>query len=713
MANRDLVDFVDTARRAVTDRVSVRPSAGQGAQPVAVALAPDGRTVYSADAGEDAVAAISAAPRSARGPHPVVVVRGVASVRRFLRLSRSASGRRRARLRRRLLRGRTRLACAGPSRLQEAVYVASVLRALRRGGPRVAARLRAARRALPAVGGCDGTIPGLGAGQLIGKLPAAAYPSAVAVTPDGRSLVWLAAKGLGSGPNVDYGQSLANSDAAPYGTYDPDILLGRVGVLARPTDMQVRDEAAAAQAQTVPADAQTAPGGTPLVGPDGGPSRQIKHVFYIVKENRTYDQLFGTEPRGDGDPKLELFDDNGTGTPAAGVTPNAHALVRRFPLLDHFYANSEVSVDGHQITSGGFAIDFVQKALHPNYSNRGRVDEFGAYPVALPPNGYIFDQAARQNVSFLNLGEDSAGVAATADDGRPTYSQVRQNTRTDYPPIFGCFVPVAVCNTDHGAPKGVGTPTTSRFDFFKKLLGQQLASGSVTGFTYLTLPNDHTNGVQAGFPTPRALVADNDLGLGQIVDLISHSPIWRQSAIIVVEDDSQDGADHVDSHRMPAYVISPWARRGAVVHTRYDQESALRTAELILGLRPLDSFDAQATPMYDAFVSGGQAPDYAPYDAITPDASTSETTSPAQARAAGPLTAQLPFGKTDAVPQMLFDQVLWRSVYGVDSTPPPPGPNASPAEAERAAQVLAVFRAGGDVRAWLAAHTQVPPNGEG
>jgi DNA-binding beta-propeller fold protein YncE len=542
--------------------------------------------------------------------------------------------------------------------------------------------------------------------SVLGRIPTAEYPSAVSVTPNGRQLVWLAAEGLGAGPNPDYGTFFANSDAAPYGQYVPDMLLGRVGVLGIPTAARLRSLTKQALAQGVPNNLFPPPPGNP-VRPDG----PIRHVFIIVKENRTYDQLLGSDSRGDGDSKLELFDDNGVHTPAGGVTPNAHALVRRFPLLDHFYADSEVSVDGHLITSGGYAIDYVKKALHPNYSNRGRVDEFGSYPVSFPPKDFIFDQAVRQGISFRNYGEINAGILPGADDGRPTYAPVEANTRVDYPEFFGCEgvgLPVtgtdnaAVCDSDSGTlgAGGAAGVATSRFDYFQAEFLSLVNSGTVPSLVYLTLPNDHTNGVQTNYPTPRAMVADNDLGLGQIVDLISHSPIWGSSAILVMEDDSQDGADHVDAHRMPAYVISPWANEGAVIHTRYDQESMLRTMELILGMQPLSRFDANAEPMYAAFRDDGH-PDLRPYDAIVPQQSLSAITTAADARAAGPLVAELPFDQPDVVPQAIFDRVLWGSVYGWRAKPPPPGPNPSPLEAARAAGVMSVFRAGYNVRAWL------------
>ncbi|MBV8304223.1 MAG: hypothetical protein JOZ04_08425 [Acidimicrobiia bacterium] len=246
----------------------------------------------------------------------------------------------------------------------------------------------------------------------------------------------------------------------------------------------------------------------------------------------------------------------------------------------------------------------------------------------------------------------------------------------------------------------------SRFDFFQAQLQAELATNSVPALTYMTLPNDHTNGVIPNYPTPKALVADNDLGLGQIVDLISHSPIWSSSAIFVIEDDSQDGADHVDAHRMPAYVISPWAKHGAVIHTRYDQLSALRTIEMIVGLHPLSLHDGLAEPMYDAFISRDAAPDLTPYSAVRPTQSLDglNPALPAGASGAAALDASLPYQQTDLVPQRLFDAALWRSVFGSSAVPPLPGPNASAAEEERAQEALAVWRRHGDVAAWLKAH---------
>jgi hypothetical protein len=507
----------------------------------------------------------------------------------------------------------------------------------------------------------------------------------VAVTPDSKKLIWLSAKGFGTGPNFGYKQF--GFQQSPYGTYTPIALTGRLGVLGAPNDAQLGTLSRRASAELHPGPAVAAPPGTPVLGPDGGASTKIKYVFYIVRENRVYDQVFGTDPRGNGDPHLELFDDNNVPGPTGGVTPNAHRLAHVFPLLDNFYADSEVSVDGHIITSGSYAIDRVQRSLHANYGNRGRSGDFSS-AINYPPRDFIFDQAARQGVSFRNYGEGQAGTAE--NDGRDTYSAVKDGTSSTYQTIA----------SDAGS--GVGaTMAASHSDEFAAEFQQQVLTGSVPHLNYLTLPLDHTLGTQPGIPTPKALVANNDLGLGQIVSTISHSSIWPQSVIFVVEDDAQDGADHVDSHRMPALVISPWAKKGAVIHTRYDQYSVLRTIELILGLKPLALTDAMATPMFDVF---GDTPDAAGtvYDSIMPQQSLAELNTPSSADAA--MSAALPFDRIDAVPEEIMDRILWHSVYGESSTPPAPGPNASPAEHTRAAVAMRLLLTGGDVRGWLLRH---------
>ena len=563
---------------------------------------------------------------------------------------------------------------------------------------------------------------------LAGRIPTAAYPVDVAVNAGGTKLIWTAAKGLGAGPNPNYGTNFASSESSPYGSYVPDMLLGKVGVLDVPGSSALAAYTTQANAQLVPQNAATAPTGTALTS--GGP---IKYVFYVVRENRTYDQIFGKDARGDGQSNLEVFGDNlakgKKATATSGITPNAHALTRRFPLLDHFYANSEVSVDGHIITSMGTAIDYSQRSLHANYSNRGRNFDF-IYPISFGPKVSIFDQAVRQNVSSINYGENESGSSVVCDsvhnpgctdpseDGRSTYAAVKAANDRTYPQTFGCaadpktkdkkltFLTSPYCEMDssaNGLTHKVFSSTIfhSRFDYWKNKFDAQLASNTVPSLTYITMPNDHTNGVRPGIPTPSALVADNDLAIGQFVQAISKSKIWNQSAIFVVEDDSQDGADHVDAHRMPAFVISPWTKKAAVVHTRYDQDSALRSAMILLGLTPLTLNDALATPMYDAFIKKTDRPDTSSYTAIKPQYALTKVTSASMARKAGALVTSLPYNQLDQVPQALFDQAIWKSVYGNSVPAPKPGPNASPVEVARANGAVRTFRSGGSVAGYL------------
>jgi Phosphoesterase family len=484
-------------------------------------------------------------------------------------------------------------------------------------------------------------------------------------------LLWTAAKGMGTGPNPNGPDPYKISDAnANSFQYLPTIVFGRAGILDVPNAGQLANYTHQSDAQVRPSNPEPAPKDTPLK-----PNGPIKHVFYIVRENRTYDQVLGDVSKGDGDPNLTIF--------GKQVTPNMHALVDRFGLPDHVYANSEASIDGHFWTSAAKVSDYVNKNWHANYGGRGRPYDFGVYAVTWPQNGFLFDQAEREGIPYFNYGEAVAGVVPLTDKDRTPQetSQVAAKlAKSDLGPPQGCYPNDASINTDAitGAPVWDSTPppaagpAESRFDCFRNRFNSQLAAGNVPAFNYLVLSNDHTVGSSPGERTPRALVADNDYALGQIVDLISHSSIWNESAIFVIEDDSQDGADHVDAHRIPAAVISPFAKRGAVVHTRYDFLSVIRSMELILGMRPLGLFDALATPMYDSFTA---TPDNAePFNAVAPTWDLLEKNTASSPNAA--LSRGLNFRSFDRVPQRTLDRILWQSVHGAHSAPPPPGPNA-------------------------------------
>jgi hypothetical protein len=463
-------------------------------------------------------------------------------------------------------------------------------------------------------------------------------------------------------------------------TYLAAMVRGRAGLMRLPSDATVKKLSPAASRQIHPRNAQKAPAGTPLRA--GGP---IKHVFFIVRENRDYDQVLGDIGRGNSDSHLTIF--------GANVTPNLHTLVTRFPLLDHVFANSEASIQGHFWTSAASVPDYVDRNWVQEYAARGRPNDFSVYAVTFPGNGFLFDQAERQHISYFNYGEIAGDQPTIADrDRSPALlaEEERVAAHSDLGPglsASGTYPAVGPIGQvtgsdptnpldgeifDSSLPAGAPAGSYSRIDSFRARFASQLAADSVPAFNYLCMTGDHTRGTQTSFPIPTAMVADNDLALGQLVDTISHSKIWSSSAIFVVEDDSQDGADHVDAHRIPVAVISPYAREGALIQRRYDLPSVLRSMELIVGMKALSLNDALATPMYDVFTS--RPLNAAPYSAIP--AKIDLLTRNTQAAPWAALSNSLPLGEVDAVPQGQLNAILWKSVHGASSTPPPAGPNA-------------------------------------
>ncbi|MEI8191101.1 MAG: alkaline phosphatase family protein, partial [candidate division NC10 bacterium] len=306
---------------------------------------------------------------------------------------------------------------------------------------------------------------------------------------------------------------------------------------------------------------------------------------------------------------------------------------------------------------------------------------------------FLFNQAERQHISYFNYGEIMGDEPSVTDRNRSPAllaEEKRVAAHSDLGPVLtpgGTYPAIGPIGQvtgsdpadpldgevfDSSLPAGAPPGSYSRIDSFRARFESQLAANAVPTFNYLCMSGDHTRGTQTGFPIPTAMVADNDLALGQLVDTISHSRIWSSSVIFVVEDDSQDGADHVNAHRIPVAVISPHARKGAVIHARYDLVSVLRSMELIMGMKALSLNDALATPMYDAFTS--RPLNAAPVDAIPPQVDLLERNTAAAPWAA--LSNRLPLGEVDAVSQWQLDAILWKSVYGAKSTPPPAGPNA-------------------------------------
>jgi YVTN family beta-propeller protein len=368
-----------------------------------------------------------------------------------------------------------------------------------------------------------------------------------------------------------------------------------------------------------------------------GDSTPIKYVFYVLKENRTYDQVLGDMPRGNGDSSLCLFGDK--------ITPNAHALADQFVLLDNFYVNAEVSADGHNWSMAGYATDFVEKNWPYNYSGRGGNYDFdGSRPVANPTKGFIWDYCHRAGISFRNYGE-------FMDNGYPTLSVLKQ--------------PQHYCTQYPGW--NLAIQDIRRESIFEHDFDSLVQAGAVPHFNTIYLPNDHTSGMQKGAYSPVSQVADNDLAFGRLVEHISHSPIWKESAIFVLEDDAQDGPDHVDAHRSPAFVISPYIKRHTVNHDLYSTTAILRTIELILGLSPMSQYDAAATPLWNCFSNVCDTSAFLARPAGVDINIRNEATNHSAV-----LSRHFNLSHPDKVPDALLSQVVWKSVKGEASPVPEP-----------------------------------------
>lgn len=376
-----------------------------------------------------------------------------------------------------------------------------------------------------------------------------------------------------------------------------------------------------------------------------GEKSPLKYCLYIVKENRTYDQVFGDIKGANGDPDLCIFPEK--------VTPNHHALAKEFVILDNFYVESEVSSDGHEWSMAAYATDFVEKTWPLMYrgSREGKLKypSEGNFTIAHPANGYLWDRAAEAKVSYRSYGEF---IANPAKIGEPATAKVKS--------LEGHFDPYF-----HGYD--LNYSDQKRADRFISELERFEKEGELPQLQILRLPNDHTSGTAVGKLTPTAMVADNDLALGRVVEACSKSKFWKEMAIFVVEDDAQNGSDHVDAHRTVALVISPYCRRGSIDSSLYSTASMLRTMELILNLKPLSQFDAAALPMYNSFQPQVDAkpfkhlPNNVPLDTLNlPNAYGAK------------LSATFDFSKEDAADDLLLNEVIWRSVRGANSPMPAP-----------------------------------------
>jgi sugar lactone lactonase YvrE len=478
---------------------------------------------------------------------------------------------------------------------------------------------------------------GPGFARVAGAIPTGWYPTAVTLDADGASLDVVDGKGESShaNPQFDpfhYVRGGADRDSSGY---DAAASVGSVRRIPLPDAAGLARGLAAVRAGLPPPVA--APADTVVRA--GGP---LRHVIYVIKENRTYDQVLGDLPGADGDPALTLF--------GADVTPNEHALATRFGILDNTFANAKVSADGHNWSMAAFANDYLERMWPPNYGGRRDLYDFedGA-DASVPHAGFLWNDALEHGISLRNYGEFTT---ETPEKRTPVSSRMRGLDRVTDAQFVGFDLRVSDAARE--------AEWSHEFDAY-------VTNGTLPQLEIVRLPNDHTAGTFPGALTPKAFVAQNDVALGAMIDKLSHSRYWGDTAVFVVEDDAQNGPDHVDDQRMPAFAISPYSA-GGVVHQHFSTAGIVRTIELILGLPPMTVYDAGARPLYAAFTT---QPDLRPYDALPARLDLDEINKRTAYRAAD--SARADFSREDAVPSAELNDILWHAVRGTSAPEPAVG----------------------------------------
>ncbi len=491
-----------------------------------------------------------------------------------------------------------------------------------------------------------------GQARSLGFIPVGWFPTSVRVSRDGKTLLVANGKGATSAANPR-GPFPGSAQPRNLQEYIGGLFQGTLSVIDLPAEKN-REAQFGAWTKIAytcsPLDAAasprgTRPAGSPIPAKVGDPS-PIQHAIYIVRENRTYDQVLGDLEIGRGEPRLCLFPEK--------VTPNAHALAREFLLFDNLYADGEVSADGHEWTMGAFATDFVEKSWPLSYGHNAKkkydYPAEGSYPIAFPANGYLWNRAAEAGVGYRSYGEFCH---------TPPGSGAAQAVPS---------IPVLVGHIDDQYRAwDMDYPDVKRAERFIAELNRFAREGGMPRLQVLRLGNDHTQGTRAGKRTPTAMVADNDRALGLIIEALSKSKFWADTAVFVLEDDAQNGPDHIDAHRMPGFVISAWSKRRAIDSTLYSTTSMLRTIELILGLQPMSQYDAAAMPMWGAF---GDKADLTPY--VARPAQTDLEAVNSRLAWGGRESETMDFSEPDKADDIALNEIVWRSVRGADSPMPAP-----------------------------------------
>jgi len=482
-----------------------------------------------------------------------------------------------------------------------------------------------------------------GSSHSLGFVPTGWYPSVVRVIDN--KLYVANAKGFSSLPNPHGPNPTGYKETVLLHGGDPEkpqqvqyigggLLMGTLSIIPIPTEKELSVFSQAVYHNTPYHKEQeiSTEGEADNPIPRGtGETSPIKYVFYILQENRTYDQVLSDMPQGNGDTSLLLF--------GRHVTPNHHSLAEKFVLLDNFYVDGEVSADGHNWSMGAYATDYMEKNWPTSYGRRGRgaIGETGLNKL------YIWDQASRSNVTFRTYGEF-----------------VNADNTARIPVLRGHFTPEY--------PTGdLKDPDTMRYRIWEKDFDSLLEHNALPRLTTMRMLSDHTEGTAAGRPTPFAHVADNDLAVGRLVEHISKSPIWENSVIFIVEDDAQNGPDHVDAHRTTAYMAGGYVRRNYVDHSMYSTSSLLRTIELILGLAPMTQYDAAAPPMWRCF---SKTPDKTPFNSLPSNINLNDVNPRGTKLAA--MAKGLNFSEIDRVPDEVMNTMLWKAVRGENAQVPGP-----------------------------------------